>query len=113
MSARSSLRRHAYGWITLVLAVTSASSHFGFAMATGATVSEWLRDVFENLTSEFVQLIWQVVGLAWFLHVGSPASKEGGDRIEAKIDMLVRRAIEDGDDRLREIDARHMRSGAA
>ena len=48
------------------------------------------RDTFENWQSEFLQLIWQVVGLAYFLYVGSPASKENDDRIEAKVDALLR-----------------------
>jgi hypothetical protein len=34
-------------------------------------------------------LIWQVEGLAILLHVGSPQSKEGDDRKEAKIDAIL------------------------
>ena len=48
------------------------------------------RDTLENWQSEFLQLLWQVLGLAYFLYVGSPASKENDDRIEAKIDELLR-----------------------
>ena len=61
----------------------------------GATVSlsefafEILRDTFENWQSEFLQLIWQVAGLAFLLHVGSPQSKEGDDRKEAKLDAIL------------------------
>ena len=47
------------------------------------------RDTFENWRSEFLQLLWQVVGLAYFLYVGSPSSKEKDDRVEAKIDALL------------------------
>lgn len=43
------------------------------------------RDTFENWQSEFLQLLWQVVGLAYFLYVGSPSSKENDDRVERKI----------------------------
>ena len=39
---------------------------------------------------EFLQLLWQVVGLAYFLYLGSPSSKENDDRLEAKIDELIR-----------------------
>lgn len=49
-----------------------------------------LRDTFENWQSEFLQLLWQVVGLAYFLYIGSPSSKENDDRIEAKVDALMR-----------------------
>jgi hypothetical protein len=36
-----------------------------------------MRDTLENWQSEFLQLIWQVAGLAILLHVGSPQSKRG------------------------------------
>jgi hypothetical protein len=39
-----------------------------------------IRDTAENWQSEFLQLIWQVAGLAFLLHTGSPQSKEGDDR---------------------------------
>ena len=52
-------------------------------------LDEMLRDTFENWQSEFLQLLWQVCGLAYFLYVGSPASKENDDRVEAKIDALL------------------------
>ena len=45
---------------------------------------------FENWQSEFLQLLWQVVGLAYFLYIGSPASKENDDRLEVKLDALLR-----------------------
>jgi len=51
---------------------------------------EMSRDTFENWQSEFLQLLWQVVGLAYFLYLGSPSSKENDDRVEAKIDALLR-----------------------
>lgn len=48
-----------------------------------------MRDTFENWQSEFLQLLWQVAGLAILLHVGSPQSKEGDDRMEVKIDAIL------------------------
>ena len=48
------------------------------------------RDTLENGQSEFLQLLWQVGGLAFLLFVGSPQSKEGEDRVEAKIDAILR-----------------------
>ena len=47
------------------------------------------RDTLENRQSEFLQLLWQVAGLALLLHVGSPQSKEGDDRMEAKLDAIL------------------------
>ena len=98
------MRKYAYAWITLAFFVVSFGLHWGFgwaafvneAHAQGQSVElsgylvEMGRDTFENWQSEFLQLLWQVVGLAYFLYLGSPASKENDDRIEAKVDALMR-----------------------
>jgi hypothetical protein len=47
------------------------------------------RDTLENWQSEFLQLLWQIGGLAFLLYVGSPQSKEGDDRVEAKIEAIL------------------------
>lgn len=51
-----------------------------------------VRDTMENWQSEFLQLIWQVAGLAFLLYVGSPQSKESDDRKEAKLDYLLKKS---------------------
>jgi hypothetical protein len=51
---------------------------------------ETSRDTFENWQSEFLQLIWQVAGLAFLFFVGSPQSKEGDDRKEEKMDYIIK-----------------------
>ncbi len=51
---------------------------------------EMTRGTLENWQSEFLQLMWQVAGLAMLWHVGSPQSKEGEDRKEEKIDAILR-----------------------
>ena len=48
------------------------------------------RDTLENWQSEFLQLIWQVAGLAVLLFVGSPQSKEGDERKEEKLDAILK-----------------------
>ncbi|HEX2065982.1 MAG TPA: DUF6766 family protein [Candidatus Thermoplasmatota archaeon] len=45
--------------------------------------------MFENWQSEFLRLLWQVFGLSVLWAVGSPQSKEGDERKEAKIDLLM------------------------
>jgi hypothetical protein len=50
-----------------------------------------LRDTFENWQSEFLQLLWQVVGLTLLLYVGSPQSKDSEDRSEAMLEHIVRK----------------------
>ena len=96
-------RKYAYLWITLGFFLGSLLLHWYFgwqAFAAEAAehgqapqqaeyLDEMLRDTFENWQSEFLQLMWQVCGLAYFLYVGSPSSKENDDRVEAKVDALL------------------------
>ena len=98
------MKKYAYAWLTLGFFLVSLGLHWlfgwyafvddqaahGEAPQVSAYLVEMGRDTFENWQSEFLQLLWQVVGLAYFLYVGSPSSKESGDRIEAKIDELIR-----------------------
>ena len=45
----------------------------------------------ENGQSEFLQLIWQVTaGLSILWYVGSPKSKEGDERKEEKMEMIIK-----------------------
>lgn len=118
------MKKYAYGWITAAFFLISIAGHWIFgwyafvneaqshheAAQVSAYLMEMGRDTFENWQSEFLQLIWQVVGLAYFLYVGSPASKENDDRLEAKIDELIRLAGADKADALiDEIDRRYLR----
>lgn len=117
--------KYAYGWLTLAFFAGSFALHWYFgwqafvddARAHGQSpetteyVSLMLRDTFENWQSEFLQLLWQVLGLAYFLYVGSPSSKENDDRMEAKIDELIRmQAGADADNLLDDIDRRYLRT---
>lgn len=52
---------------------------------------QFLASTFENWQSEFLQALWTVFGLAVFYHWGSAQSREQGDRLEAKVDMVLRR----------------------
>ena len=97
-------RRYAYGWITLGFFLGSFLLHWYFGWETfveeaashgqepesAAYLNQMLRDTFENWQSEFLQLLWQVVGLTYFLYLGSPSSKENDDRMEVKIDAILR-----------------------
>ena len=99
----SPLRRYSFVWVTGGFFVISLIGHWlfgwfayvneqhdkGLPPTVGAYIVEMSRDTFENWQSEFLQLIWQVAGLALLLHVGSPQSKEGDDRMEAKIDAIL------------------------
>jgi Domain of unknown function (DUF6766) len=68
------------------------------------------RDTLENWQSEFLQLLWQVGGLALLLYVGSPQSKEGDDRKEAKLDEILKLLDpQDGEKLIARIDREFMR----
>jgi hypothetical protein len=104
-SKQSLLRRKGYLWATLLLFIISVALHWYFgwthfkhdqeAHGQPVVVSEYtaemLKDTFENWQSEFLQLIWQVAGLAFLWYAGSPQSKEGDDRKEEKLDYLIKK----------------------
>jgi hypothetical protein len=97
------LGKYSYAWLTLAFFLVSLVLHWVFGWSAfvddarehgqSPAVRDYLvemgRDTFENWQSEFLQLLWQVVGLAYFLYIGSPSSKENDDRMEAKIDALL------------------------
>lgn len=100
---RGFYRRYGFFWVTGGFFVISLVGHWVFGwfafvneqatLGKHAAVSdfaiEMMRDTLENWQSEFLQLIWQVAGLALLLHIGSPQSKEGDDRMEAKLDAIL------------------------
>ena len=117
------LKRYAYAWLTLGFFLVSLILHWYFgwqsfvadALEHGQTpqtsdyLSEMLRDTFENWQSEFLQLLWQVVGLAYFLYLGSPSSKENDDRVEAKVDALLHFHGDKGRELIERLDEHFMR----
>ena len=118
------LKKYAYAWITLGFFTISILLHWIFGWfafveeqsshGQAAELSPYLiemgRDTFENWQSEFLQLLWQVLGLAYFLYVGSPSSKENDDRVEAKIDAILEFVgKEKGKKLIKAIDDSHLR----
>ncbi|WP_414710169.1 DUF6766 family protein, partial [Pseudorhodoplanes sp.] len=79
------MTRYGHRW----LAYARKQENLGQTIKVSGYLVEMGRDTRENWQSEFLQLIWQVAGLAILLHVGSPQSKEGDDRMEAKIDAIL------------------------
>ena len=97
-------RRYGFSLVTGALFLVSLVGHWAFAWGAYARdahahgeepeVSGYLlevgRDTLENWQSEFLQLVWQVAGLAFLLHVGSNQSRESEERTEAKLDAILR-----------------------
>lgn len=97
--------RFGFGWITLGFFLLSIVGHWVFGWLdyrdqalehgsvpqAGTYFVQMSRDTLENWQSEFLQLLWQVGGLAFLLYVGSPQSREGDERKEAKLDAVLRK----------------------
>jgi hypothetical protein len=119
----SFLKPYGYAWFTLGFFLISIVGHWVFGwfayvdeqlahqqpIEVGAYTVEMMRDTLENWQSEFLQLLWQVGGLAFLLFLGSPQSKEGSDRMEAKLDaILLRIDPEHGRKEIDEIDKAYL-----
>lgn len=117
------LKGYAYAWLTLGFFLVSLILHWGFGWSAfvndaaehgqSPEFSQYLvemsRDTFENWQSEFLQLLWQVVGLAYFLYLGSPSSHENDDRLEAKVDALLHFQGKEGKEIIVKLDKHFMR----
>ena len=114
--------KRGYLWVTLGLFAVSLSAHWVFAWFSylqeqnehgqpvefGGYFNQTFRDTMENWQSEFLQLMWQIAGLSFLWSVGSPQSKEGNDRLEAKVDHLIRKADpQNAEEYLLETEARY------
>jgi hypothetical protein len=75
-----------------VAEVSNEAAQHGTAFESSEFWSQFFSATFENWQSEFLQLVGQAAGLAFFFFFfwGSSQSKESDDRVEAKIDRLLR-----------------------
>ena len=124
-SGRHPFWRYGYAWVTAGFFLISITGHWLFGwfafvneqrqhnqpVEVSQYVVEMMRDTLENWQSEFLQLLWQVGGLALLLHIGSPQSREGDDRKEAKIDEILRLVGKDqGEKTIAKLDRMYHRS---
>jgi hypothetical protein len=101
---KSPLTRRAFLWTTAILFIGSVAGHWtsgwkafqqeqeehGQQAEFREFVPEALRDTFENWEAEFMSIIWQIGGLALLYAVGSPQSREGDERKEKKLDLILK-----------------------
>jgi hypothetical protein len=118
---RNIFSKYSYAWVTFLLFAASLAGHWTLAwhayveeqeahqqpVEVESYLIEVSRDTLENWQSEFLQLIWQVSGLAFLLHVGSPQSKEGDDRKEEKIDAILKAVDKDGEETITKLDKKY------
>lgn len=124
MPGKSIWSRYSFTWVTLGLFLLALVGHWiaGWyayvneqqehqqAVEISGYLAEIIRGTLENWQSEFLQLVWQVAGLSFLFHVGSTQSKESDDRLEAKIDELLRTLdTRNGANKIRELDERFSR----
>jgi hypothetical protein len=97
-------RKKDFLWVTSALFLLSLGGHWFFAwrayvnerakhrerVEVSGFLDEAIRDTLENWQSEFLQLIWQVAGLSFLFYIGSPQSKEGDERKEEKLGLILR-----------------------
>ena len=115
--------KYGFLWVTLGFFLISLAGHWAFAWSAfvqeqtahgqtperSAFLVEVMRDTLENWQSEFLQLVWQVSGLALLFHIGSPQSKEGNDRLEEKIDLILKAVDEDAAKKIKKLDDVYQR----
>jgi hypothetical protein len=96
-------KAYSFGLVTGLFFVLSWAAQFIFQMMSERNEAEqhgqvftwsdflpqFFSSTFENWQSEFLQLVWQAAGLAFFYFWGSSQSREGDDRLEAKVDRLL------------------------
>ena len=76
-------------FLTQLQVVRNESSQHGDPFHWADFIPQFFASTFENWQSEFLQLVWQAAGLAFFYFWGSSQSRES-DELEAKIDQLLR-----------------------
>jgi hypothetical protein len=115
--------KYGYFWVTLALFIGSLAGHWTFGWfafvaeqsqhSQSPEVREFviqaMRDTLENWQSEFLQLIWQVAGLALLYHIGSPQSKDGNDRLEEKVDLILQAVSKDAKSQIAQLDRAYHR----
>ena len=97
-------KAYSFGIVTVALFLLSWAAQFVFQMATVSNearehgqsfawsdfLPQFFASTFENWQSEFLQLLWQAAGLTFLYFWGSSQSRESDDRMERKLDALLR-----------------------
>lgn len=69
-----------------------------------------LMNLQKNWQSEFLHLIWEVARLTFLIYVGSPQSKDGDERKEEKLDLILNSINpEEAENLLKNLDKKYPR----
>lgn len=102
-------KRHGFFWVMLVLFTSSLTIHWitawyaleeeqkshGQILQFNTYLIEVTRQTFENIQSEMLQLMLQIVLIAYLWFAGSPSSSSEEERVEEKIDFLISKIAPD------------------
>jgi hypothetical protein len=105
LHAKPEFTRRGFLWITLLLFAGAVLGHWtvgwfeyvdeqqmhGQPVEAGQFAVQMLRGTLENWQAEFMGIAWQIFGLALFYAVGSPQSREGDERKEKKLDLILKK----------------------
>ncbi len=92
-------------FFTQLLVVQNEAQQHGETFQWSEFLPQFFASTFENWQSEFLQLVWQAAGLALLLFWGSSQSREEGERIEAKLDLLLAKQGIDPDEVTRQVNS--------
>jgi len=121
---KSIWKKYGYGWVTAGIFLITLVGHWMFAWPAYVSEQEehnqeitfndyfnqTARDTLENWQSEFLQLVWQVAGLAYLFYLGSPQSKEGDERKEEKLDLILQKLDpKEGEELIKKLDKKYPR----
>ncbi len=77
-------------FIFQAIEVRNESAQHGESFSWSEFFPQFFSATFENWQSEFLQLVWQAAGLMLFYFWGSSQSRESDERVESKIDALLK-----------------------
>lgn len=95
---RRHLRARGLGYVLAGLFLASLVAQYVFQVhVVLESLPQFLSSMFENWQSEFLQLFCQVAFPVWLYFRNSPVSREQADRVEEKVNWLVRKLGGDAD----------------
>jgi hypothetical protein len=90
-------------FIAQVATERNEAEQHGQSFQWGDFWPQFFSSTLENWQSEFLQLVWQAIGLSLLFLWGSSQSKESDERMEAKLDRLLEERGIDPDELSRQV----------
>ncbi len=99
------LKRYSLAWVTGTIFIVLLTAHWvsGWgeyvrlqheqhaAVHVSTYIFQMARSTLENWQAEFFSLLYQIIVFTYLYYAGCPMSAGGGDRVEEKLDALLRK----------------------